>query len=167
MTQIKMQGFQNNSGLSNSEPIIDEHKKSPVRVQANDSPYKSPAKSPYKRSPTKSMKSSNKKSPSKRSPKKQDKENMQFPLIIDKKMSSRIEELQKLYQDKGWKMNFHEHFKDLNPTYHRKRYERSKKLANTWLGQIRLNLKSRLEEEARKNFVAYLKDGKRLTFQEL
>ena len=88
-------------------------------------------------------------------------------LKIDKKMSSRMAELGNLYLDKKMSINFHQGFRDLNPKYHQMRHERAVRLANRWLGRIGANLKEMQYQQATKNFKDWLKEGNKLTFDEL
>ena len=52
--------------------------------------------------------------------------------------------------------NLHKGFKDLKPHYDKLRYGRAIDLANHWMGQLGDDLKEKVRQEKRKNFIEFL-----------
>lgn len=55
----------------------------------------------------------------------------------------------------------------MNPIYHQQRKERAIKVSKNWLARIKLDIRDKLDAEALKNFNTYVKDGGKLTLEEL
>lgn len=64
-------------------------------------------------------------------------------------------------------INFHQNFHDLNPVYHMQRHDRAVKVANRYLSVVQKRLKQMHQTEEKKLFVNQIKNGKKLTYEEL
>lgn len=61
----------------------------------------------------------------------------------------------------------HTNFKDLKPHYDKLRWGRAKDLADHWVDNIGKNLKERVRQEKRKNFIEFIQSGNRLSFSDI
>ena len=63
--------------------------------------------------------------------------------------------------------NLHKGFKNLNPVYDQMRFKRAQDLANNWLEKIGKDLKEKVRQENRKNFIKFLEEGNKLSYTQI